>query len=133
MVAVSVVVEEVVMFSITVIIKADTNQMVNVFLTKKYPMPLGMGSAVRLEPGVPLATLPHSLFASFPVIFDSPRYNQILSNRMKTNENVRIETKRDETQQSVSTNPPPLRKRLFGSRQVIFWIFFGYVYLAAVK
>jgi hypothetical protein len=44
------------MFSITVIIKADTNQMVNVFLTKKYPMPLGMGNAMRLDPGVPLAT-----------------------------------------------------------------------------
>jgi hypothetical protein len=62
------------MFSITVIIKADTNQMVNAFLTKKYPMPLGMGSAVRLDPGPPLATLPHPLFASFTLTFDSSKY-----------------------------------------------------------
>ena len=58
--------------------------MVNAFLTKKYPMPLGMG---RASPGVPLAQ-PHPLFASFPVIFDSSYYKQILSNRMKTNEIV---------------------------------------------
>jgi len=76
-----------------VIIKADTNQMVNAFLTKKYPMPLGMGSAMRFDPGVPLAQHPHSLFASFLLTFDSPRYNQILSNITKTNENVRMETK----------------------------------------
>ena len=94
-------------------------------------MPLGMGSAVRLDPGPPLAQ-PHSLFASFPVIFDSPRYNQILSNRMKTNENVRIETKRDETQQSVSTNPPPLRKRLFGPSVVIFWNILEFFFLACI-
>jgi hypothetical protein len=77
MVAVSVVVEEVVMFSITVIIKADTNELVNGFLTKKNPMPLGMGSAMRLDPGVPLAQHPHPLFASFTLTFDSPYYNQI--------------------------------------------------------
>ena len=55
MVAVSVVEEEVVMFSITLIIKADTNEMVNAFLTKKYLMPLGMRLAMRIRPGVPLA------------------------------------------------------------------------------
>ena len=85
------------MFSITVIIKADTNALVNGFLSKKYPMPLGMGSAMRLDPGVPLATQPHPLFASFPVIFDSAYYKQILSNLTKTNEIVRFGTKRNET------------------------------------
>ena len=67
--------------------------MVNVFLTKKYPMPLGMGSAVGRNPGPPLATLPHSLFASFPLTFGYSYYNQILSNLTKTNENVRMEAK----------------------------------------
>ena len=67
--------------------------MVNAFLTKKYPMPLGMGSAMRLDPGLPLATLPHSLFASFPLTFEYSYYNQILSNLTKTNENVRMDAK----------------------------------------
>jgi hypothetical protein len=67
-----------------VIIKADTHEAVNDFLSKKYPMPLGMGSAM---PGVPLAH-PHPLFASFPLIFDSTYFKQILSDLMKTNENV---------------------------------------------
>jgi hypothetical protein len=81
------------MFSITVIIKAHTNAVVNGFLTKKYPMPLGMGNAMRLDPGVPLATQPHPLFASFLKTFDFPYYNQILSNLTKTNENVRMDAK----------------------------------------
>jgi hypothetical protein len=56
-------------------------------------MPLGMGSAMRLDPGVPLAQHPHPLFASFTLTFDSAYYNQILSNPTKTNEIVRMETK----------------------------------------
>jgi hypothetical protein len=59
-VAVSVEVEVTMLLFITVIIKPHTNEVVNSFLTKKYPMPVGMG---RARPGVPLA--PTSPFISF--------------------------------------------------------------------
>ena len=49
---------------------------------------------------------------------------------MKTNEIVRFETKRNETFLLIH---PLGSGRLFGSRQVIFWIFFECVYLARVK
>ena len=58
-------------------------------------MPVGMRSAMRLRSrGAP--GQPHPLFASFPVIFDSSYYKQILSNRMKTFEIVWFGAKRDE-------------------------------------
>jgi len=87
--------------------------MVNAFLSKKYPMPLGMG---RARPGVPLAH-PHPLFASFPVIFDSSYYKQILSNLTKTNENVRFGAKCGES----FLQSPPKFWRLFGLYLEIFW------------
>jgi hypothetical protein len=53
------------LFSITVIIKAHTNEVVNVFLSKKYPMPLGMGTAMRLRSrGAPGPTSPFICFFS---------------------------------------------------------------------
>jgi hypothetical protein len=82
MVAVSV--EELVLVSITGIIKAHTNEMVNAFLSKKYLMPLGMRVAMRLDPGVPLAQ-PHPLFASFLIDLDCPSLILIHSNPTKSN------------------------------------------------
>jgi hypothetical protein len=76
-------------------------------------MPVGME---RARPGVPLAQ-PHPLFRSFPLIFDSSYYKQILSNLMKTFEIVRFGAKRGE----IPKHPPPLRRAIFGSYLVIFW------------
>jgi hypothetical protein len=79
---------------------------------------------------------PHSLFASFLLIFDSPRYNQILYNLTKTNENVRNDTKLSPLFQGAylvliwkffGNFLDCGARRLFGRCQVIFWNFLRYI------